>query len=842
MAGNQISPQSGAGTQADTYAWSWILYHLIEAEEDEKIKDFFQIGYFKKKHEKGFPVNEIHTDFSRALSFFVNKKDTGGVFDIFVPFSQLKGKIELFKYESFLIWYGAVLTLNDDNAQIRHTISYIENQPQDAEQARMIAEFLVGLGNHPMAGEFLENNREKLEDVLNSQSEVNGLDILAAEALGDLNGAFEGALPGKEKETASKKLCRILRLVRRNPSHPSALLVLEWFRNKYYNHSYPERRYYDAALASCGLLNGTPNALTAVQRAVGSLFGGGYGNDTLSALWIGVFLHGKPDCLFNEIERRQFLGIDSEFLSHAVVYMGWFSPSLEINELVNNVVKNRKRTKKAVPGIFPPWKSSILSGLLDDLWLAEGTQNCKAHEAILVPVFALWAKLLNDVPGEDFKKIESIKKLDILAPGYEDVFNREEYSFNQWIELGQALLCTGNESGAAALLHRFFQLTGQQQDKRPLKYIILMGGILSYSSLAGLLLGLIKPFFMIILSIVAYVSVFSLTIHRQLDIYFRRFAGIPAGKGLIRLLEKKKKAGKNVTWWQEGANIWQFTASILLEAGREDLAQFVVPDVLSPAEFLCEVKPGRWKGKKNQEALIRLFKYHLSRKEAAHAELWTELLVGLIDRNRHYKRNNSNSDNNNEDVSIPPVGLKLVKCGQLTLEALIKISRWYIHGRMSVDSGEALRELESILAYIKDDGDFIENCKLIRQLKITGAHRLAASILQSAMVRSKGTMAETIYVISRWKELKNRVYSKEMRQNYIRMVSADYNVPSWFRLPFIFGAFRLVYRVLLLAERKDLTKVIFQVAWLQMVYTQQWLIKRIFRSQSATSVAPRVNP
>lgn len=212
------------------------VYHLVESENDEGIRRCFSRDFMKQKKAAGASAKDLQEDFQKALLYFEQRGDLASMFLIAACFRRAFHEIYLANYEGYLIWLGTVLAAADRQTEIQDVIDYIERLPDGPDRVRMTTEFLIGLNQHVLAGALRDRNRRELETVAISDA-PSGLGLLAAEALGAVDQAFQTALDCPQQfpdafifftklHPEFLRFCRILKMVRRNSSHSLAPKVM----------------------------------------------------------------------------------------------------------------------------------------------------------------------------------------------------------------------------------------------------------------------------------------------------------------------------------------------------------------------------------------------------------------------------------------------------------------------------------------------------------------------------------------------------------------------------------------------------------------------------------------
>ncbi|RJP50059.1 MAG: hypothetical protein C4583_11350 [Anaerolineaceae bacterium] len=736
-------------TSPDDYGWCWLIHHMIGADDTNGLQQCFRTGFLKQKEILGYSPDRLQADFTSALSFFSQRGDLSSMVLIASSFQRLTGTTDLFKYESFPVWLGLLAASANDESQIKRMMVYIEGQPPGEDRIRMISEFLIGIGEHQLAGDFRETHRIELEKLVRDAPEKSGLDLLAAEALGDVDQAFHLAKLYNQQPSA-QRICRIIKLVQRHSNHPRAASLLVYLLERENDRSYPASRTFDAILASFGLLWNSSERIPALENAIRIFLRGGVNPDGISALFIAVYLIDQPETLYSLLDFAVRGRGSSELLTRALLYMGWFDPELEHQDLVHSVLHVRARESAGkiktpngralqFPGNFPIWRSRILAAHLDDFWLTQGTQNCRAHEAILSPVFLLWAKLVHD--SDTLDKIVDLD-LSALSPAYESFFSRDSHEFIEWIELGQALCCVGRITLSQKLLERFNALINKKNatahsvyDRNSFGSFLRNSLILGVVWCEGAVLGIAIALLSVLLIRILYLLLVVITLRWQISTYWNWLRRNPASQHIIQVFSNKQGKTRNLAWWLEGTNIWQFVVINFLEGGREDLAIRAIPAVLEPQHFIHQLQPRWWRRQSHLNALRRLGRSFLESIKSSDGEDWQTLLEELVDLWQA-----------KVSFCFSAAGVRLVMKGCLTMEGLILITRRFTPGKsISLDKPHEMDLLIEAIDSIEDDRDFLSACRALKNIRVSDhvCPRLVSSVLQSALLRSKNTFAET---------------------------------------------------------------------------------------------------
>lgn len=769
-----------------------LVFHLVGADDTDGLKNCFESGFLSQKKQAGRPADEIQSDLLLALSYFRDRQDTAGMFLVTTSSRLGGGETHLFTHESYLIWLGSVLATEDDEVEILRTITYIEKQHAGPDRLRLVAELLIGLGPHPCSRAFLHRHRHSLELAL-EEDEENGLGLLAAEALGRIDDAFSLALG---PVTNPQRLCRILKLIRRLPDHQDAPGLFSHALNEAKEKLADEA--HSGTIGAAGFFGDTVEGLgvqaeLADQLAVDGSMPGGVAGEALSLV---TYLADRPSMLIPLMDQVARSTQDPDRVALGLLYLGWFLPRLEQHSLVARVVAKRGKRKRPPDG-FSPWRSAVLLAHVPDLKeIREGEDL--AHEALLVPLCALWARLLEEDDGESGAGIEEweLEDLDPLVPPYDRAFKTDVASGGVWIELGQSLSIQGKSAASKRLLKRFRTLVETEFTPGTLwsdflwfeahiAFLLLLVFLYALvfkrhwmDPVVLVLTAALVAFLALVWFVEKWVS-FLLTLGKQVRIRRGAMLHRPASPWLIRYFQRP--FGDWARSWLVETGAWQPAAVTLLHAGREDLAlKTVLAAELSPEAFLEKLRPGRWRHPEEQTFFGTVLRRLVQAREDPDTELWLDFAHELEVMYEH--------------TTLPVGGLKLVAAGALRLGTLIRFVERFLGGkRIQLETGLKIDRLGETISAIADEDRFLEACRAARRLELADPHRISAVLLQSALLRSRRTYVESLRALSRWPGLNTRSTRVELRRDYVSMVRQAYNIPRLLRRAFLFPVLRFFY-------------------------------------------------
>jgi|GEM_PF-3549054 len=790
---------AGDGTWRGTASrpLSELPHHLVKAKEPSALIECFRNGFLELKRKREFPKHELKADFLLAYDYFRGRQDLVNLLTLASLFAMDTVRAWTEHVESYLIWQGAVLTHLQDVAGIQSVMQIVESQPSGRERVRMIAELLIGLHDHPQAAAFLSRHRHELERELHGEPPEDGLDLLAAEALGSLEEAFRRA--GGATRDNPRRIYRILKLVRRRPDHQEAAQVL---RNllELEPEAYRFTPGRNAAIACIGLLTASARDRALWSRAVEATEDVGF--SATHSLFLAAYLADDPHALAPVLNKLAFRGSTwvRPYLV-AMICLGWFAPALREHWFIKMILARSARKK--LPKCVDTWQARALQFHLGQLGNRAGTGSRGAREEILIPVFALWARLLYPQGAGQGVDLEHLEHPECLCPPYEGVFGHDRRDYVSWIELGEALVCWGRVDRAAELLELLrkhlrptFERSGGPS------WLFVLTGCLLISCLVGLMfvlslpLVLLGPVLVLALNAGASVAAFLRVLPCQPHLWMT-----PRPRACSRLLayfESRRASGKGVPWWLSGPGWWEFATVSLLEASREDLAEQALPlDSYTPEEFFLEWHPWRWFRPEHKQWLRRQVERRLAARAEDEADEWLALFdeIGMLPERA-------------VALSLPDAGTRLVGKNCLTLPGLLKMLHHVTRFRdVCVDSTEALERLSSCLGEIAGDDDLVEACILAGTFRFSEsslATRLYSDVLLLGLQRPVPVFVELFRAVSRWRNLRTPDLAACVRREYVRLVrEREFQVPAWFDRAGLFELFRVIYRLLQIPRRED---------------------------------------
>jgi hypothetical protein len=783
------------------------VFHLIGAADTRKLKQCFEQGFMRKREIAGASLDEIHTDSVRSREFFRKSSDLEGMLMVTSFLYSGAAQINLFKYESFLVWKGQVVANEDDRAEMRRVISYVENQSAGFERLRMTAELLIGFGGHPLANPFRTRHQRQLEQILNDPSAPEGLNILVAEALGHIDTAFQLALSCSETERI--KLSRILKLICRHRDHPKAPVVLDGLLAQKW---YPKNAI--SAVACIGLLPASLETDAVWTTAVKACTE----QNTRAALQIASYLADTPNMLLELLGRDAERASDFPMVQLGLLYLAWFDPECRSRDLVEKLVKHKSKRHKPIHGLANRRGKVLQAHFRALMWKPLDETKDKASylgdETILIPLSSVWAKLISENAGMQIPDFRTLSETSNLAPSYDPIFTTTGQNLPEWIELGIALNNERMVDQGAGLLKQLYRILSEQKTQKyrrfgtiflivkPIVYLIVGCGVLypvvylllTGHYLAGFLLLLILyilfPLIMACLSnptirakvfnaVATIPSLFGL-LPGLINAHWQWARNREASNSFVEKMESMKGIRAGTAGFLRKTRLWQRAAISLLNAGRPDLAfRLISTDELSTGDFLCEWEPRWWRRTEHLTGFLDLLLY-VNEAHGEEREDWRGLAEEL-------------QFISTSDAELPLAeALRLSRTGQLDLLKYWLLLQKLVAGDRTVVKTE--KQAKEIAEFISKSSKIDANTRLARRLRFASQDlRLlfADEILKAAVLHSRKTFAELLYIIGKWKGLGDRRSLTRVRKEYIGV--AEENLLPSAAHPLLFTLFRWGY-------------------------------------------------
>jgi len=785
-----------------------LVPHLIGAGMDEELRSCFLGGFLQAKDRAGIATSLVQRDFLAALAHFRSQKDPASMFLVASQWHQTGQHLHLMHHESFLIWHGAVLAHRNDLHGIANATRYIDAILDGQERVRMMAEFLIGLGNHRDAQRLRKRWGTGLRSLVDRAVAKDGLDVLAAEAVGDTDTAFNLASrditltpasedPGKSgtKNPEGRRFCRLLRLVRRHPSHPKAPSVMDRLL-AVARQADDFSASQTAATAACGLLRRGDRARQTWRSAVRDVYGRrpvqGYWYPPWEAANLAACLAEDPTFLYapmaglSRLRPAKTCSVENLLrLQLGLLHFAWFDPSLQADTYVRDMVEARCGRLPPVEG-FDPWLARILQAHIWDLSWGAGTIPLKAHEGALVPVYTLWARIMHDTCTPP----DTLGGMAPLTPDYAPQFQADIHSLLEWVEMGQALCCERRWTLAEKWYDRLVGLVRKLERKSTRAFIgscveDLLRSFKHFvfgSTIVNLLAGAAWTLFRLVPAV--------LTANTRLALTLCRRPGSLLDRQFVRRYERRIRHGpgfRDRLFDLTGA--WPRVVAWFDRNERGDLARAATPaDVLTPVEFLSDISRLYRKNTDARQALRWAFAGLLSRRDEPRKEDFLELLDQL----------------GTDEDRIPPAGLRLVRADRIRFKQLLWLVAHFRPGRRAEIGAGYEAEAAQAIGTVVDHQDFVQGCKTLGRLRLSRPHELAARILQVAVTRPRSRFLDALFAVAAWPGLRSAALKAQARREYMAVIREEYTLGPWADARILFGLLRFLYRQNMLYRRGEI--------------------------------------
>jgi hypothetical protein len=135
-----------------------------------------------------------------------------------------------------------------------------------------------------------------------------------------------------------------------------------------------------------------------------------------------------------------------------------------------------------------------------------------------------------------------------------------------------------------------------------------------------------------------------------------------------------------------------------------------------------------------------------------------------------------------------------------TMKHLIMITRRFRPNMpVTLSSAEEIDQLATCLGQLGENSaglaDFLDACHAVRGIKLGDPHRLAMFLLKVAMSRPKEVLAEVLYSISRWPDLRSPTLSAQMRNSYGAVIRQEVSGAGWAIREPLFSVYHVLYRL-----------------------------------------------